>query len=142
EGTGNHGYILPFAPGSGLRHFEIQYRPEYAQPAHNGLADHTVRQAFFQATNRQNLTDIITHGYGPVADSWVPPYHALRSTLEAAIVPMPYDPTRAQQLLAQAGWVKGADGVLVHQQTGERFETTLYSSQGANVERAINVVAD
>jgi peptide/nickel transport system substrate-binding protein len=142
EGTGNQVYILPFAPGSGLRHFEIQFRPEYAQPTRFGLADHTVRQAFYQSINRQNLTDIITRGYGPVADSWVPPYHALRPALESAIPPLPYDPARSQQLLTQAGWVRGNDGVLVHQQTGERFETTLYSSQGANVERAINVVAD
>jgi len=142
EGTGNQVYILPYDPGGGLRHFEIQFRPEYAQPTHFGLADHTVRQAFYQATNRQNLSDIITHGYGPVADSWVPPYHTLRPALEAAIPQFPYDPGAAQQLLAQAGWVKGQDGILVHQQTGERFETTLYSSQGANVERAINVAAE
>jgi peptide/nickel transport system substrate-binding protein len=141
EGTGNQVLVRPERAGGGLRHLEIQYRPELAKPA-NGLPVLPVRQAMFQATDRQKLTDVITHGFGPVADSWVPPYHAIRKQVESAVPAMPYDPNRAQQLLAQGGWMKGAGGILTHQTTGERFEVMLYSSQGANVERAINVIAD
>lgn len=141
EGTGNQVLIRPASAGGGLRHLEIQFRPEFEQPK-PGLPNLTVRQAMYQAINRQQLTEIITHGLGPVADSWVPPYHALRSQYEPITAAYAYDPAHAQQLLAQVGWIRGANGTLANSQSGDRFEITLYSSQGANVERAINVIGE
>src|SRR5439155_1627109 len=40
----------------------------------------------------------------------------------------PYDLTRAQQLLSQAPWTRGPDGVLVHRETGERFRLLIYGT--------------
>ena len=139
EGTGNQVIIQPARAGGGLRHLEIQYRPEYEQPK-PGLPNLSVRRALMHATDRQQLTQVITHGYGPIADSWVPPYHTLRPQYESAIPQYPFDRARAQQLLAQAGWTRGPDGTLV-QPNGDRFEIQLYSSNGAQVERAIAVIA-
>jgi len=34
-----------------------------------------------------------------------------------------------RQLLSQAGWEPGADGVLVHRPSGERFETEIMVNQ-------------
>jgi peptide/nickel transport system substrate-binding protein len=141
EGTGHQVLVMNERPGGGLRHLELQFRPELARPV-NGLPVLAVRKGLHQAIDRQKLTDVITHGYGPVADSWVPPYHAIRPQVESAVPRLPYDVARAQQLLAEAGWVRDRGGVLEHQATGERFAIMLYSSQGANVQRAINVIAD
>jgi peptide/nickel transport system substrate-binding protein len=41
----------------------------------------------------------------------------------------PYDPARAEQLLAEAGWKKGSDGVLVNQ-SGARFSVELRGTAG------------
>ena len=53
-----------------------------------------------------------------------------------------HDPTAAQQLLADAGWTRGGDGILMSAE-GERFETAVWARAGvASLERAIQVVAD
>ncbi|MEA2642687.1 MAG: peptide/nickel transport system substrate-binding protein, partial [Chloroflexota bacterium] len=66
EGTGNE---VRFSPGDNFENIQIQYRPDYARPT-NGLAVKQVRQAFFQAIDRQTLVDVVSHGVSPVADSW------------------------------------------------------------------------
>jgi peptide/nickel transport system substrate-binding protein len=145
RGTGNVVRFDPADPEGRLRVLEIQYRPEYARPA-GALANPTVRQALYTAIDRQTFVEVITHGLATVADSWVPPSAARRSALESAIPQYPYDPTRAQQMLAQAGWRPSGDGVLTQEQSGERFDLTLRASQfgGAQVGKAqeLAVIAD
>jgi len=46
----------------------------------------------------------------------------------------------ALQLMAQVGWVRGPDGVLVHRDSGDRFELDLRSRSGRN--RELLVLAD
>src|SRR5207245_10557278 len=100
-------------------------------------------QAFYQALDRRTLVDVMNPGLNsPLADSWIPPHHELRSRLEPFIPQFPYDPSRAQQLLAQAGWVRGANGVLTSQATGEPFQVLLWNTQSTGAEREMNVVAD
>jgi peptide/nickel transport system substrate-binding protein len=110
-----------------LEHIEVQFRPEVARPR-EGVTNLAVRQALYHAIDRQALVDAVTHGLAPIADSWLKPNAALRPELASRIPRFPYDPNRAQQLLTSAGWVRGADGVLVHGSNGERFETELYTS--------------
>ena len=62
--------------------------------------------------------------------------------LQDSIPRYPYDPARAQQLLAQAGWARGADGILVHQPSGERFEVELHTSAGADSEQRLAIIAE
>lgn len=137
EGVGNEVLIVPYG-GRGL---EIQHRPQYARPV-NGLTQLPVRKGMYSAINRQQLVDVFTYGHGHVADSWVEPWNPLRAQLEAHIPQFPYDPRRAQQYLAEGGWVRGTDGIMVHQQTGDRFNIMIYSSQGANVERAVTIMGE
>jgi ABC-type transport system substrate-binding protein len=49
---------------------------------------------------------------------------------------------RAQQLLTQAGWTRGSDGVLVNQANGERFQIDLRNRPGSATERELVVIAD
>src|SRR5437016_2208009 len=114
-------------------HFmEIQHRSQYARPT-NGLTNRTVRQAFNFATDKQALVDVITQGIGQVADSYSRPTDPFRDAVQSSIVPYPYDPARAQQLLTQAGWNRGADGVLVDNASGERFESDQWNQDGAKM---------
>lgn len=139
EGTGNQVRANP----TGRIHFmEIQQRPEIARPRH-GLTSRTVRQGLLFATDRQALSEVVTLGLGPLADSYVRPTDLFRPAVENAIVRYPYDPSRAQQLLAQADWRRGPDGVLVHSESGERFEAEIWARQAAaGQEKEPAIVAD
>ncbi len=138
EGTGNQ--VVAGTSGA-LMALDPQVRPEYAQPR-NGFPHTEVRQAFYHAIDRAALTEVLTQGLAPPADSYFPPGQPVRRDVESWIPQFPYDLARAQQLLAQAGWTRGADGALVHQASGERFRTELRTDQEAGKERLINVVAD
>lgn len=118
---------IRYDPNGGVVNLEIQFREDLARPR-NGFTNRTVREALYRALDRATLTEILSDGIGPIADSWYHPSHPLRKDVESAIPQFPYDLSRAQQLLAQAGWAKGPDGVLVSQATGERFESELRSS--------------
>jgi peptide/nickel transport system substrate-binding protein len=138
EGTGNQ--VLAGASGA-LAALDPQVRPEYAQPR-NGFPNSLIRQAFYHAIDRPTLTEVLTRGLAAVADSHFPSDHPLRPEMEGWIPQFPYDLARAGQLLAQAGWSRGADGTLMHGASGERFQTELRSDPEGSKERLVNVIAD
>ena len=137
EGTGAN---VKFSPLGDLQQIEIQFRPEFARPR-NGLLERPVRQALFHAMDRTSLVEAVAHGLTPVADHWFSPIHGLFRDVESATPRYPYDPTRAQQLFAQAGWTRGSDGVLVHNQTGERFDLDLFIQEEKSQEDQV-IIAD
>jgi peptide/nickel transport system substrate-binding protein len=138
EGTGNQ---VTTGLSGGVRHLEIQFRPEYAQPR-NGLPNRAVRQALYHAIDRETLNEVLNSGLAPVADSWIPPNHQLRPQLEVAIPQFPLDLRRAQQLLAEARWERGSDGTLVHAPSGERFVIEINGSQGLRTDKEEPIIAD
>jgi peptide/nickel transport system substrate-binding protein len=143
EGTGN----VARADSTGrFRLMDPQHRVEYARPRQFGTTDRTVRQALYTAIDRKTMAEVLSQGIAPFADSWIPPDHALRSDIESAVPQFNYDPARAKQLLEQAGWRAGGDGVLVHPQTGESFDLVLRLalSQGASAgkEKEANIIRD
>lgn len=96
------------------------------------LADRRVRQALLMAIDRKTIVSRLFNGIQPVAESFLSPsqfgWHKDTKV-------WPYDPAAARRLLAEAGFRKGADGILVSPR-GERFEVTLVSTAGNN-ERAL-----
>src|SRR4029450_611904 len=54
----------------------------------------------------------------------------------------PYDPRRAQDLLAGAGWVRGADGMLTHQAGGQRFDHQVLVRQGSGPLKQATITQD
>ncbi len=132
---------LGYSHAGNLLSIELQHRAEYARPT-NGLPNRLVRQALTHATDRQAYTEVITEGKAPPVDSWIGPRDPLRRQVEGWIPQFPYDPRRAQELLREAGWIRGEDDVLVHDQSGERFETNVRTNQGGGAERITNVIAD
>jgi peptide/nickel transport system substrate-binding protein len=72
-----------------------------------------VRQAIMNLTDRQTMADTFDPGGPGVAHLFVPPTDPVYKLVEAkGLAKYPYDPTRAAQLLANAGWTKGSDGML------------------------------
>lgn len=137
EGTGSQ---VRIGVQPDLEHIEIQHRPEYARPR-EALTSRGVRQALYRSIDRHTLVDVAAYGLAPVADSWFRADDPLRPDVQSAIPQFPHDPVRAQEDLAQAGWVKGADSVLVNSRSGERFEIEMRAREPAS-ERGMNVIAD
>ncbi len=132
---------VDIGPTDGLRHLQLQFRPGLARPP-AGLTNPAVRQALYHGIDRQAIVEVMTRGTAPTADSYMPPVEPMRPLVESAIPQFPYDPTRAAQLLAQAGWTRASDGSLVHQATGERFDIDVWGRTGSASEQELSIIAD
>ena len=136
-GSGNQ---LLVYPDGRLRFIEIQMRPDYQRP--KALGDRRTREAIYHTMDRQELMDVVIAGLGRVADSWLLPDDPARPTFESVIPDYSRNPHLAQRLLEDVGFRRGPDGILVHQQTGERFETAVWNTRGGGHDRENSVVAD
>ena len=86
------------------------------------FTDVRVRQAFVQAIDRQAIIKSVELGYGSIANSAITP--ALKAYFDPSLSSRyPYDPQKAKDLLAAAGWTPGADGVLT--KDGKPFRFTM-----------------
>jgi ABC-type transport system substrate-binding protein len=100
------------------------------------FADVRVRRALGMAIDVDALIEFTLYGEGqPISGpSYVTtPYYDWDAPL------LPYDPEGAKQLLAEAGWSPGEDGIL--EKDGERFEFTLITNNGNPNRKAILTVA-
>jgi peptide/nickel transport system substrate-binding protein len=138
EGSGNR---VRTDANDRIRVVYLQVRPDYARPR-NALANPAVRQALYFATDRSVLAQVVTDGLSPVADSWFTPANPTRRDVEASIPQYPYDTSRSGPLLARAGWTRGPDGILVHADSGERFELDLRTRPGSGSQRELAVLDD
>lgn len=75
--------------------------------AHPALADKTVREALRLATNRKLLIDKVSHGVGLMQETPQSPVSPWYTPLPL----VPFDLAKANELLDQAGWKRGADGI-------------------------------
>src|SRR5581483_4378672 len=90
------------------------------------FADRRVRQAFAHAINKQELIEGVRLGLAREATG---PYKPGTWPYNPNVRTYPYDPARARQLLAEAGWKeKNAEGLLV--KDGRPFTFTLLTNQG------------
>jgi peptide/nickel transport system substrate-binding protein len=124
---------------AGIRHFNMQMRPEFAAP--RAVLDLRVRKALAHATDRQSLADGITEGMGSVADTLVLPQVDYYPELERVITKYPYDVRRTEQLLGEVGYTKGSDGFYAHPSEG-RFAMEVMVSQGPRNDTEVEIVAD
>jgi peptide/nickel transport system substrate-binding protein len=87
--------------------------------------DVRVRQALLHAIDRQAIIDSVLRGYGEVATGPIAP---LQQALYNPEVPSyPFDPERARELLAEAGWEPGEGGVLT--KDGEPLRIAMPTGQ-------------
>lgn len=76
-----------------------------------------VRQALLTAIDRQALIDSLIQGYGSIATGAIAPL--LAALHNPDVEQHAYDPERALELMAEAGWLPGADGILA--KDGQKF---------------------
>jgi peptide/nickel transport system substrate-binding protein len=93
------------------------------------LKDPAVRQALIYGLDRQKYVDARFRGYGKVAN--IPSSPFLWSYTEEGINPLTFDIEKAKQLLDQAGWQVGSDGI--REKDGQKL-TINYLTRWANDE--------
>jgi peptide/nickel transport system substrate-binding protein len=103
------------------------------------FADTLVRQAFAYAADRKAAVEAGFHGVIPYE-----PNPAVSQATPGYLTgdPYPYDPEKAAQLLQQAGWSKGADGI--YAKDGKPLQVRLvygsgfiFTNEGATVLQAL-----
>lgn len=100
-------------------------------PAGNPVAgDPAVRMALNLAADRQSMIDNVLGGHGRVAATPIPEVYGDAYAPDAVF---PYDPDRAAQILTDAGWVAGADGIRV--KDGQRAQFALMYNSVDTVRR-------
>lgn len=110
-------------------------------PTNAFLSDIRVRRALLHALNREAISNDLFQGQQAVANIWVSPRRPQFPAVDAAISKYPFDPARAQQLLGEAGWRRGADGVLASV-AGERFAIDGRVASAGEVLRVQQVTVD
>lgn len=110
----------------------FQLRPELATPRF--LTDLRVRRAFAHSVDRDALNDGLFEGQGMMSDSLVRPSAPFFADVDRAMAKYAYDPRRTEQLLTEAGFSRGSDGVFVDP-AGARFSLQIQNQPGAQPER-------
>jgi peptide/nickel transport system substrate-binding protein len=110
---------------------------QFRNPALPWAQDLRVRQALIHGLNRDEIVESLLFGLVPRADYYVPPEEATYKLAEQRGLPKyPYDLARAERLMSEAGWTRGADRVF-HNAAGQPLTIDVTpSGQGDNVAEA------
>ena len=105
------------------------------------FADKRVRQAMTMLIDRQAFILDIVNGLGSITTG---PFSPLSDQYNASLEPWPYDPERAQQLLADAGWIDtDNDGILENEEGREfRFDYMRSTLTSPTAERSVQFLRD
>jgi peptide/nickel transport system substrate-binding protein len=101
-------FVVRSSPGVVFDDFIINANPQQ-QASHKELMNPLVRQAFDDAINRQAIVKTSLLGFGQPGSSIIPP--ATGHWNDPAIKPNPFSLAKANQLLDQAGYKMGPNGV-------------------------------
>ena len=128
--TRNPNVKIQTVPYLGFEHLSF----DYANPL---FQDARVRTAMIYGLDRQGIVDSVLGGHGMVAATPIPPVFPW--AYNGDLTPRPFDPTKAKELLAEAGWTPGADGIL--QKDGEPFAFTIGVDKGDPTRERISLIA-
>jgi peptide/nickel transport system substrate-binding protein len=112
------------------------------EPPHNGdpdyphpiLADLRVRQAIQYAIDKQLIVDKLLYGKAKVTSTEIPDGWAANRDLP----PSEYNPEKAAQLLDEAGWKVGADGI--REKDGVRMRLKITTTTGNKLREQVEQV--
>ncbi len=94
--------------------------------------DIRVRKALAMAVNIPDIIKFVYYGNGQQSNGiYLPELWFSDPTLQ----PLPYDPEKAKQLLDEAGWKVGPDGIRV--KDGKRFSFKLIANQGNDTRKDV-----
>jgi len=94
---------------------------------HPALKDKRVRVALSYAVDRQTILDRVLNGTGTVGSTIIPPIYA-DLHLDPA-TKYTFDPAKANQLLDEAGYTKGSDGIRTMPDGSKPLKLRLFARQ-------------
>jgi peptide/nickel transport system substrate-binding protein len=113
----------------GLKRSEVPPNNQHMMALNNrtgAFTDERLRKAVSYAIDRELILKEIFYGFGQVATT----SHPKQSwAFNASIPGYTYDPAKANQLLDEAGWKKGPDGVRV--KDGKRLKVKMLTGEAA-----------
>ncbi|MFC8515982.1 ABC transporter substrate-binding protein [Streptomyces sp. NPDC057257] len=104
EGPGRRFYALATNPGAQAKNGQ---KFGDGDPS---LLDERVRHALFMAVDRKTIIDKVFQGHAVEGQGYIPPRFSTYFWQPSGSQTLSYDPTKAAQLLDQAGYKKNADG--------------------------------
>lgn len=105
--------------GAGYYYAHIDYNN-----THPVFKDKAVREALRYALDRKTIRDKINHGLGALQEGQLTPVNPLYTKLPD----IPFDIAKANKLLDDAGWTRGADGIRT--KNGQRLALTFAVNSG------------
>lgn len=99
------------------------------------FADAPTRRALTMLLDRQQIVDRLYGGAGRVLSG---PWPADLPAYDRSVPPYPFDPARARELLARAGWRRTSEGLL---RRGARFRFDLLYAASSNASRQVAELA-
>jgi peptide/nickel transport system substrate-binding protein len=118
------------SPGASIKFFPINNNLPFFQ-------DKRCRQALMYALDRQRIIDDLWNGTAEVAHSNIPP--SSKDYYKADLKKYEFSPDKAKQLLDDAGWKAGADGI--REKDGKKFSFTCTAKAGDQARKAIAELA-
>jgi len=124
--------ITMFNPKS-VRTLYLQFR----DPAAPWVQDVRVRQALLHSLDRDQFVETLLYGLTQRADYYVPPDEPVYRLAEQRGLPKyPFDLARAERLLGETGWTRGADRAF-RNSAGQQFQIDVtVDGQGDNLKEA------
>ena len=116
------GYQTHLISSNTFMHFDLSLNSPRAEML---FSDPAVRRALFHAIDRDAIAEQLMEGSVRVAETPInptSPYH------NPDVIASTYDPERAGELLTEAGWLPGSDGV--RHKDGTRFSFTMLNRAG------------
>lgn len=119
-----------------LKLMNLQLRPEYANT--RAFTDLRVRQALAYGIDRDAHNQALFGGEGIISYTAIQPTVSYYADVDRAVTKYPFEPRKTEQLMADAGFTKGSDGVWTSPTYGRMaFEATVAASVQNNNENAI-----
>jgi peptide/nickel transport system substrate-binding protein len=115
----------------------FQFRPEYVNP--RAILDVRVRRALAHTVDRQGMNDALFGGQGFMSDTMFASSIEGFDVIDRSLAKYRYDPRRAEQLMAEAGFEK-VDGFFASPTEG-RFNGELMVSSSTQSERGMAIMA-
>jgi peptide/nickel transport system substrate-binding protein len=122
--------IIPYTPST-YGYLQVNLK-------HEQLKDKLVRQAIVYGLDRQSIYVDAAQGAGSIAN--IPASPISWSYTEEGINPYKYDPEKAKQLLDEAGWTVGADGI--REKDGKPLTIHYLGSKSKNTDIFIAVAKE
>jgi len=138
EWAASNGGAVLLAPDT-LRYVQIQHTPQFmTSPV---LRDLRVRKALAHTIDKQALNEGMYDGQSIVADAMTSPLWPYAAEVDRVVTKYPYDPRRAEQLMAEAGFTKTPGGFYTSPAEG-RFSPEVRAVAGAREERELTILVD